>query len=96
MTLESDMLCIVFVESNHSAVNVEWNHIRSLLSSCERMNPIQFHSGTSVSKKAALFLGFLKTVGILFKTQNDSGSQLNKKYAPCDDDELHKINAKEN
>ena len=54
MTLESDTLRIVFAESNHSAVNVEWNHIGSLLSSCERMNPIRFRYGTSVSKTALL------------------------------------------
>ena len=58
MTLESDTLRIVFAESNHSAVNAEWNHIGSLLSSCERMNPIRFRSGTSVSKKQLRFRGF--------------------------------------
>ena len=58
MTLESDTLRIVFAESNHSAVNVEWNHIGSLLSSCERINPIRFRSGTSVSKRQLHFRGF--------------------------------------
>ena len=65
------------------------------MSSCERMNPIRFRSGISVSKRQLRFRGFQKQFGSLFKTPNDSGSQLNNKNAPCDDHELHKINAME-
>ena len=47
----------ILIYENYSAVNVEWNHMGSLLSLCERMNLILFRSGTSLSKMQLGFRG---------------------------------------
>ena len=67
MTLLSDTLCIVFAESNHSFVKVEYNHIGSLLSLCECMNPIRFQSGTSVSKRQLRFRVFKNSLALFLR-----------------------------
>ena len=43
-------------------------------------------------RKGSFVFGVFKNS---LRTRNDSVSQLNNRYSSCDDDELHKINAKE-
>ena len=73
MTLESDTLRIVFAESNHSTVNEEWNHIGSILSSGEHMNPIRYgFAQEPLFRKGSLVFGFFNNSLAVWRSFQDT------------------------